>query len=45
MAFENNPTKTNINTSDSATFTVVEVRNAFLRWLFDGHAKKYSPER
>jgi len=44
MAFENNPTKTNTCTSDSVTFTAVEVSNAFLRWLTDGHAKKYSPE-
>lgn len=44
MAFENNLTKTNISTSDSDTFTAIEVRNAFLCWLTNGHAKKYSPE-
>lgn len=44
MAFEKNLTKTNISTNDSVIFTTVEIRNAFLRWLSDGHAKKYSPE-
>ncbi|MEN6327282.1 MAG: winged helix-turn-helix domain-containing protein [Syntrophomonas sp.] len=45
MVIENNPVKTNTSTSDSVTFTDDEVRNAFLRWLTDGHAKEYSPDR
>lgn len=43
MAFENNLTKMNIR-NDSEAFTNVAVRNAFLCWLTDGRAKKYSPE-
>ena len=43
MAFDKRPQNMNTTTHVATTFTVREIREAFLTWLADGHATNYSP--